>query len=127
MLTISAEKLTRLRTAITVAIGRRQNRRAIINFLRRNSELYITLMGLAVKYPTRKPSHFQSIVGHLHCETWLLNRLSKYSWTPSTCSPLELALGCVFALGGDSDASNFGAGVWLVSTGQQRGRHGEAV
>jgi hypothetical protein len=34
MLAISAENLTRLRNGITMAIGRRQNRRAIYQFLR---------------------------------------------------------------------------------------------
>jgi hypothetical protein len=34
MIAISAENLTRLRKGITVAIGRRQNRRAIYQFLR---------------------------------------------------------------------------------------------
>jgi hypothetical protein len=70
MLTISAEKLTRLRTAITVAIGRRQNRRAIYQFLEAELRALHYSYGIGSEV-----SYTKAIAFSEHCRAFTLRNL----------------------------------------------------
>lgn len=70
MLTISAENLARLRKGITVAVGRRQNRRAIYQFLEAE------LRALHCSYGIGSEESYTKAIAFLeHCREFTLRSL----------------------------------------------------
>ena len=70
MIVISAENLTRLRRGITVAIGRRQNRRAIYQFLEAE------LRALHYSYGIGSEVSYTKAIAFLqHCQEFTLRNL----------------------------------------------------
>ena len=70
MLAISAENLTRLRRGITVAIGRRQNRRAIYQFLEAELRALHCSYGIGSEV-----SYARAIVFLEHCQEFTLRSM----------------------------------------------------
>jgi hypothetical protein len=70
MLAISAENLTRLRNGITVAVGKRQNRRAVYQFLEAE------LRALHCSYGVGSEQSYMRAVAFLeHCREFTLRSL----------------------------------------------------